>query len=306
MNTVGQPAVPAYSIEQAGGDALVAFVDANPAAATFDFVPQGDILTDFSLRGPIAGTLANLTKPDITGPGESIYAAVPTSVVSDGYASISGTSMSSPHAAGAATLVRAVQPSWTPAEVKSALMMTAFTGGTKENGTTPWDADDVGHGRLDLTRAARAGMVMNETTANFLAANPGSGGDVRTLNLPSLRNVSCSPTCQWTRTVRNTLTTPSTWTATGIAGNPGFGITVSPDTFSFTGPTLPRRGGDGDMDLRKALAQVFDNRVLACARRSCDHEKLRLASIAQIRNQLITVVHVQIHPRHSFAVCFDR
>ncbi len=235
MNTVGQPAVPAYSIEQAGGNALVAFVDANPAAATFDFVPQGDILTDFSLRGPIAGTLANLTKPDITGPGESIYAAVPTSVVSDGYASISGTSMSSPHAAGAATLVRAVQPSWTPAEVKSALMMTAFTGGTKENGTTPWDADDVGHGRLDLTRAARAGMVMNETTANFLAANPGSGGDVRTLNLPSLRNVSCSPTCQWTRTVRNTLTTPSTWTATGIAGNPGFGITVSPDTFSFTG-----------------------------------------------------------------------
>ena len=230
MDTTGQPAVPAYSIEQAQGNALVAFVDANPTSATFDFLPKGDTLADFSRRGPTPAPLANLTKPDITGPGVSIYAAVP-----GGYASIGGTSMSSPHAAGAATLVRAVQPAWSPGEVKSALMMTAFTGGTKENGITPWNTDDVGHGRIDLTKAARAGFVLDETKANYLAANPAASGDVKTLNLPSMRNVACSPTCQWTRTVRNTVATPTSWTATGIAGNPLFGLTVNPSSFSFTG-----------------------------------------------------------------------
>lgn len=235
MNTVGQPAVPAYNVEQAEGNALVAFVDANPTAATIDFLPKGDTLADFSLRGPTPAPLANLTKPDVTAPGVDIYAAVPTSVDATGYASYSGTSMASPHVAGAATLIRAVQPTWTPGEVKSALMMTTFNGGTKENGSTPWDADDVGHGRVDLSKAARVGFVMNETKANYVAANPAIGGDVKTLNLPSLRNVACSPTCQWTRTVRNTLATPSTWTATGAAGNPLFGLTVNPSSFSFTG-----------------------------------------------------------------------
>ena len=124
--------------------------------------------------------------------------------------------MSSPHAAGAAALIRAVHPTWTAPEVKSALMMTAFQGGTKENGSTPWDADDVGNGRVDLTRAARAGLVMHETFANFLAANPATGGDPKTLNLPSVRNMNCTPSCTWTRTVRNTRNVPSNWKALGV------------------------------------------------------------------------------------------
>ena len=148
----------------------------------------GDILASFSLRGPIAGNLQNLTKPDVTGPGVNIYAAVLAT-----YGTISGTSMSSPHLAGSAALVRAVHPTWLPPEVKSALMMTSFNGGFKENGTTPWDPDDVGTGRVDLNKAAKAGLVMNETFANFLAANPATGGDPRTLNIPSVRDMNCTP-----------------------------------------------------------------------------------------------------------------
>jgi len=263
MNTVGQPAVPAYNVEQAEGNALVAFVDANPTAATMDFLPKGDTLADFSLRGPTPAPLADLTKPDVTAPGVDIYAAVPTSVDSTGYASYSGTSMASPHVAGAATLIRAVQPAWTPGEVKSALMMTAFTGGTKENGSTPWDADDVGHGRVDLSRAARVGFVLDETKADYVAANPAIGGDVKTLNLPSLRNVACSPTCQWTRTVRNTVAAPTTWTATGIAGNPLFDILVSPSTFSFSGGLAEtqavtiRATVSGDLTTAMAFGEVL-------------------------------------------------
>jgi subtilisin family serine protease len=196
------------------------------AASTKD----SDILAGFSLRGPISGNLRNLTKPDVTGPGVSIYAAVP-----GGYGSMNGTSMSTPHLTGSAALLRKLFPSWSPPEVKSALMMTGFNGGHKENGTTPWDPDDVGTGRVDLTKAALAGLVMDETFENFLAANPATGGDPRTLNVPSVRDMDCTPSCTWTRTVRNTKTAPTSWTATGHAITSGFTVTVDPPSFNFTG-----------------------------------------------------------------------
>lgn len=238
MDTTAAPGLLAYSMDQTPGNALVAFVDANPATATinFDLVPTpADILANFSLRGPIAGTLQNLTKPDITAPGVNIYAAQPLGPFPSGYGFLSGTSMSSPHAAGAAALVRAARPTWSAPEVKSALMMTSFKGGTKEDRVTPWNPDDVGNGRVDLTKAARAGLVMHESFANFLAANPATGGDPKTLNIPSVRNMNCAPNCTWTRTVRNTITANSSWSASGAAITPGFNISVQPANFSFTG-----------------------------------------------------------------------
>ena len=239
MDTTGQPNVPAYSCDQTPGDALAAFVDANPTNTTVNFTLHGvgssqpDVLADFSLRGPDPAPYQDIQKPDITGPGVSIYAAFPIDL--GAYGTISGTSMSTPHTSGSAALVRAVHSDWTVAEVKSAIMMTSFNGGTKEDGTTPWDADDVGTGRLDLTKAALAGLVMDETTQHFLDANPNTGGDPKTLNIPSVRNMECTPNCTWTRTVRNTVTSATSWTATGTAITPGFTIDVQPSSFSFTG-----------------------------------------------------------------------
>jgi subtilisin family serine protease len=240
MATPGQPNVPAYSCNQASGDALAAFVDANPTTATVDFSnvqtvepTQGDILADFSLRGPDPAPYQDIQKPDITGPGVLIYAAFPIDL--GAYGTLSGTSMSSPHNAGSAALVRAVHGDWTVEEVKSALMMTSFNGGTKEDGTTPWDADDVGTGRVDDSKAALAGLVMNETTQHFLDANPNTGGDPKTLNVPSVRNMECTPSCTFTRTVRNTVSSPTSWTASGNPITPGFTINVQPSSFSFNG-----------------------------------------------------------------------
>ncbi len=231
MATPGQPQVPAYSIDQPSGNALVAFVDANPATATVNITltpTPGDVLAGFSLRGPTPGALVDLQKPNITGPGVSIY-AVTTDV--SGYGFLSGTSMSSPHLAGAATLVRAVQPTWTPVEVMSAIQTTAVRQGLKDNQSGPWDWDDVGSGRVDLTRATRVGLLMNETTANFLAANPATGGDVKTLNTPSVRDVTCSP-CSFTRTVRNTLAVPVLYNVT-VDQPTGFNVQVTPTTIAL-------------------------------------------------------------------------
>ncbi len=238
MSTPGQVATPGYSIQEAPGQAIANFVDANPTTATMDFdlVPsQGDVLAGFSLRGPTQSPLEDLQKPNITGPGVAIYAAVadPTQ-----YGNLSGTSMSSPHVAGAATLVRQAQPDWNPMEVKSAMQMTA-TGdaGTKEDGSTAWDWDDVGSGRVDLTAAALSGLVMVETTANFLAANPGAGGDVKTLNLPSVRDRSCSPSCTFTRTVSAGQSFPTSWSVTTSARGGDMLIEVTPTSFTLDGRT---------------------------------------------------------------------
>jgi len=195
---------------------------------------QGDVIADFSYRGPVLAPTTDSTKPDITAPGVNIYAAMDDA--SGNYGFLSGTSMATPHVTGAAALVRAVHPDWSVMEVKSALMMTATnTNGVLEDGTTPWKIDDIGSGRVDLSKAALAGLTMDETTAHFLAANPDAAtpGDVKTLNLPLLRNTACDTTgCSWTRVVRNRLSTSGSWTVTS-ATDASFTVIATPNTFTL-------------------------------------------------------------------------
>ncbi len=182
-----------------------------------------DSMAGFSSRGPNPA-FAGLVKPDVTAPGVDILAAFNTPVLTTGtdeYNIISGTSMSSPHTAGAGALIRAAHPGWSPDEVKSALMTTAFTtvptdtethGTFKEDGTTPTDAFDLGAGRIDLRQAALAGFVLDESDADYTAANPGDGGDPTSLNIASFGTSSCSGTCSWTRTISSTLGADVGWT----------------------------------------------------------------------------------------------
>ena len=229
---VGDATLPAYSIEQQAGQALVAFIDSSAPEPVFaDFVPgvlQGDVLARFSLRGP--SRLVGVTKPDVTAPGVGIYAAMDSATPTQ-YGFFDGTSMAAPHVAGAGALLRALHPTWTPAEVKSALMLTAVKDGYKQNRDAAWDPDDVGSGRIDLTRAARAGFVLDESYENFLAADPAAGGDPKTLNLPSLRDTHCFGACAWTRALRATLPVRTHWTVSFDAPE---GIGLSADSTNFS------------------------------------------------------------------------
>ena len=258
MDTTGAPSVPAFSINGTTGDALMAFIaPLNPPAPPMDRIfadglegvvfasgggigwykhliagsLKGDVLANFSYRGPVT---QNATKPDISAPGVNIYAA---SDIADGnYQFMSGTSMATPHVTGAAALVRAVHPDWSVQEVKSALMMTASnSNGVQEDGVTPWLIDDVGSGRVDLSKAALAGLTMDETYANFLAANPNGATpiDMKTLNLPELRDMACDTSgCSWTRTVRNRLATSATWNASMTSAS-SFALSAVPATFTL-------------------------------------------------------------------------
>jgi uncharacterized repeat protein (TIGR01451 family) len=207
---------------------------ASIAGWSLDLSPaNGDILADFSARGPSA--LPDLLKPDVTAPGVDVIAAIDNGPAPPEFGFNSGTSMATPHMTGAAALVRALRPSWTPAMVKSALMLTTVTAVRKEDGTTPATPFDMGAGRVDLTKAGIAGFVLDETHANFSAANPGAGGDLTTLNLASLADGSCFQTCSWERTVSSTVSASRTWTGTVSAPAGMFVSITSPNPFVLPG-----------------------------------------------------------------------
>lgn len=261
MGGLESTTVPAVMVSNEDGLDMVSTLNGTIGTVTVESESQslivpaaGDVLASFSFRGPTPAPLENLQKPNITAPGVNIFAAL-----ADGteYGFLGGTSMSSPHVAGAAALVRQAHPDWSPMETKSALQMTASKSGLKDDGATPWDWDDVGSGRVDLTGAARAGLVLDETTQNFLDANPAGGGDVRTLNLPSIRDVTCDPQCTWTRTVRAGQDFSTAWTVS--AQGTDFNVQVTPSEFELAErQVLFRDGAESGAALPSTSEQLVE------------------------------------------------
>ena len=225
------------TVHLADGTELVAFLTANPGA-TASFTAgvatdgQGDVMAAFSSRGP--GGL--FIKPDVTAPGVQILAGhspVPDEVAGGPpgqyFQAIAGTSMSSPHVAGAAILLRALHPSWTPGQVKSALMTTAITDVVKEDLTTPADPFDFGSGRIDIGQAGSAGLTLDETAGRYFAL----GGDpieAVHLNVPSI-NAPVMPGLVTTRrVVTNSGTVAASYRVSADAPG-GTTITVTPRQF---------------------------------------------------------------------------
>ena len=195
----------------------------------------GDIMASFSSRGPNGGLFDDIIVPSITAPGRSIWAAYHQGDGGDGdftYNVIQGTSMSSPHMAGAGALMKALYPEWSPAEIQSALMTTARTPITNDDGTNPATPFAEGAGEVDLTQAAHAALVLDVTNDEYLAADPAAGGAPKDLNLASMADNQCLLTCSWTRTVKSTLAGEESWTATATAAS-GLNITVSPSSFTL-------------------------------------------------------------------------
>lgn len=232
-------AIPAISVTQAAGEALQAFATATTdpvpvrLGATTELARDGsaaDTVAWFSSRGP---SDFDLLAPTLSAPGVNILAAYKA----DGadavqYNIIRGTSMASPHVAGAGALMAALHPDWSPAQIRSALAGTADPDGVRDENGAPADPLESGAGRLDLAAAGRVGLTMHETYANMLAANPATGGVPRNLNVPYLVNRQCNLACSWTRTVTNVADTATTYSAS-VAVPAGMVATVTPSSFSL-------------------------------------------------------------------------
>ncbi|WP_406032516.1 S8 family serine peptidase [Nocardioides sp. NBC_00163] len=114
------------------------------AALTVGAVDDGDVRADFSSYGPRVGDHA--IKPDLTAPGVGIVAARSQQASGEGwYTSMNGTSMATPHVAGAAAILKGAHPDLTGEQLKSALVSSAAD--------IDAPAYEVGTGRLDVPAA---------------------------------------------------------------------------------------------------------------------------------------------------------
>ncbi len=255
-------AIKTYAAAQAASAALSTFVNG--------VLPGAPVMAGFSSRGPNRYD-ANLLKPDMTAPGVDVLAGVTPALTAAQRADVvngtltpkavwalyQGTSMSSPHVAGVAALLRQQHPSWSPAAIKSALMTSAtptFSDGLSgaQLGTLPW-AQGAGHinptggvnhpadgKQYNQHGASDPGLVYDLTARDYKRYQCGAGianecseGSITgyNLNLPSITLNNVLGTMEVTRTVTNVGTDTATYT--GTASLPGFNVTLSPATLTL-------------------------------------------------------------------------
>ena len=176
--TVRKAAIPVVGISKANGQYLKNAIGSTAFGAistnklrlsrSLLFEPA---MADFSSKGWVGGF--GMVKPDVTAPGVAVLSATVrvggvgtnTAYMFDptGYVSASGTSMSSPMAAGVAALVKQKNPSWTPSMVRAAMMNTA-TNLRKSDGAPVADGTQTinqqGAGLVDAFAAANAKALM--------------------------------------------------------------------------------------------------------------------------------------------------
>ncbi|XP_022131269.1 subtilisin-like protease SBT1.9 [Momordica charantia] len=231
----------------------------------------------YSSRGP-AESCPFVLKPDIMAPGDAILASWPLKVAATDVNSrpiyskfnvLSGTSMSCPHAAGVAALLKAAHPRWSPAAIRSAMMTTADVVdntqtpikdlGEKNKLATPLA---MGSGHVNPNKAVDPGLIYDmeiQDYVNVLCALNYNKNQIQTitrsasnncknpsldLNYPSfivIVNASDSNTemeisREFKRTVTNVVEEATTYEAklTPMNGN-GVRVTVKPHKLEFKG-----------------------------------------------------------------------
>lgn len=197
------------------------------------------VVAGFSSRGPMLADGSDVIKPDVSAPGVAILAAVhndPSQPAQFGFKS--GTSMSSPQVAGLGALYLGERPLATPAEVKSALMTTAYDT-VNDDGSVNTDPFAQGAGHVDPTKYFDAGLLYlndEDDWASYLQGlelydfevDPTDASD---LNLASIGIGSLAGPQTVTREV--TSTKAGTFTAT--AAVPGIDVVVEPSSLTFAG-----------------------------------------------------------------------
>ncbi|KQQ88878.1 S8 family serine peptidase [Massilia sp. Leaf139] len=260
--------VPTIHVSAADGALIKAYAAAQAANATSSLsafyagTKPAPIMAGFSSRGPNQGD-SNILKPDLTAPGVDIIASVTatltpaqhaavaagTLVPPPAYESYQGTSMSSPHVAGLALLLRQQHPDWSPAAIKSALMTTAYSTlndglAGAQNGLLPWSQ---GAGHVNPNKATNPGLVYDAGKADYVAyqckvnraaVSPASDcttfgvlDETYNLNLPSITVGSIQGNVTVRRTVTNVSGTTATFTPSGSMQ--GFSMSVSPASLTL-------------------------------------------------------------------------
>lgn len=217
-------------------------------------IPRENRIADFSSRGPNGGA-PDIIKPDVVAPGVQILAAQ-TPDPNDGqtpgeyFQIIGGTSMASPHVAGAFALLKQAHPDWTAAMAKSALMTTARQDLMKTWGDIPADPFDMGAGHIMPNGAFDPGLAYDADIFDYVRFTCGSefqsniftqgtcdsfgSIDSSDLNLPSIGIGDLVGVQTITRTVTAVYNNNgNTNFNVSVDAPPGIDVSVSPSSFKL-------------------------------------------------------------------------
>jgi uncharacterized protein (TIGR03437 family) len=180
--------VPVVMISLSDGQNLKSYIASHTSALTtidpngaeVDDTTDANELIFFSSQGPNMGDFA--IKPDLIAPGTSMYMAAQNYDPDGGqysttrFAAADGTSFASPMVAGAAALVKQKHPTWTAAQIKSAIVNTANQGVTTDDSGNLVDVEWLGAGKLDANAAVTTPVVVSPVSLGFgLLASAPSG-----------------------------------------------------------------------------------------------------------------------------------
>ncbi|XP_022764504.1 cucumisin-like [Durio zibethinus] len=176
----------------------------NPTATIYKSIQDNNqfapFVVSFSSRGPNPIT-ADILKPDLTAPGVDILAAwseATTVSETEGdtravpYNIISGTSMSCPHATGAAAYVKSFHPTWSPAAIKSALMTTGSITIFMSSKNNIEGEFAYGAGHINPALATQPGLVYDTGEIDYIKFLCGQGYSPKNLQLITGNNSTCS------------------------------------------------------------------------------------------------------------------
>lgn len=234
--TVHLPVANRAAVQAAAAIASAATI----SAAQIVYNTPAPFTAAFSSRGPLRAGLGDLLKPDLIAPGQSILAGVAPPGNSGRLFDIySGTSMSSPHVAGLAALMKQLHPDWSPMAIKSALMT---TGGDVLDGpnTNPLVIFRQGAGHVQPNKAMNPGLVFDSGYNDWLGFLCGtqlptsfctSGGipvlDPSNLNVASIAIGDLAGVQTVKRRVTNVGGNPATYLAS-YTGMTGFTVAIDP------------------------------------------------------------------------------
>lgn len=198
--TADQPTIPAFLVALSDRSALMASDGATttlPEHATYVVdASKNRWMASFSSQGPTDVDFR--VKPDAAAPGVNVLSSIPRSYCggsNDCWAFFQGTSMATPHLAGIAAVVLGQHPTWSAAQVRSAIVNTADQGVLKtSNGAAiATDANLIGAGGANAASAVHASVALDPVSVSF-GAVPSISGQTRTatISVSSLGGVATS------------------------------------------------------------------------------------------------------------------
>jgi len=166
-------AVPGGMIANLDGDHLRAYMAAHGGRTTIRVgdspleleTGRSGVITSFSSAGPTA--FGHDLKPDVSAPGGQILSSTLPNTSKSRFAVFDGTSMATPHVAAAAALLLELHPSWTPQEVKSALVSTAGPAWADTGRTQEAPVTLEGGGLVALPAAADPQLFTDPASLSF-------------------------------------------------------------------------------------------------------------------------------------------